>query len=173
MATHSSILAWEVPWTEEPGGLQSGGHRKSDRAEYTCTHTCKSHEKTSLIFLAGAYLLPASPQPTEYHPSWYLTQWQVYMCSYNYSTPLLTAWRPHKGRHESGLCSPLCPQCLPLGWAHKGSVKTVQGLPWFSSVQFNHSVVSDSSRPHGLRHARPPCPSPTPGVYSNSCPMSR
>ena len=137
MATHSSILAWEIPWTEEPGGLQSGGHRKSDRAEYTCTHTCKSHEKTSLIFLAGAYLLPASPQPTEYHPSWYLTQWQAYMCSYNYSTPLLTAWRPHKGRHESGLCSPLCPQCLPLGWAHKGSVKTVQGLPWFSSVQFS------------------------------------
>ena len=37
-----------------------------------------------------------------------------------------------------------------------------------SSVQFNCSVVSDSLRPHGLQHARPPCPSPTPGVYSNS-----
>ena len=35
-----------------------------------------------------------------------------------------------------------------------------------SSVQFSHSVVSDSLRPHGLQHARPPCPSPTPGVYS-------
>ena len=33
----------------------------------------------------------------------------------------------------------------------------------FSSLQFNHSVVSDSLRPHGLQHARPPCPSPTPG----------
>ena len=42
-----------------------------------------------------------------------------------------------------------------------------------SSVQFNHSVVSDSLRPHGLQHARPPCPSPTPGVYSSSCPLSR
>ena len=41
------------------------------------------------------------------------------------------------------------------------------------SVQFSRSVVSDSSRPHGLQHARPPCPSPTPGVYSNSCPLSR
>ena len=109
MATHSSILAWEIPWTEEPGGSQSGGHKESDRTEYPCTHTCKSHEKSSLIFLAGAYLLPTSPPPTEYHSSWYLTQWQVYMCSYNYSTPLLTAWRPHKGRLESGLCSPLCP----------------------------------------------------------------
>ena len=41
-----------------------------------------------------------------------------------------------------------------------------------SIVQFSHSVVSDSSRPHGLQHARPPCPSPTPRPYSNSCPSS-
>ena len=39
-----------------------------------------------------------------------------------------------------------------------------------SSVQFSHSVVSDSLRPHESQHARPPCPSPTPGVHSNSCP---
>ena len=39
--------------------------------------------------------------------------------------------------------------------------------------QFSHSVVSDSLRPPGLQHARPPCPSPTPGAYSNSCPLSR
>ena len=42
-----------------------------------------------------------------------------------------------------------------------------------SSVQFSHSVVSDSLLPHELLHARPPCPSPTPGVYSNSCASSR
>ena len=42
-----------------------------------------------------------------------------------------------------------------------------------SSVQFSHSVVSGSLRPHGLQHPKPPCPSPTPGVYSNSCPLSR
>ena len=41
------------------------------------------------------------------------------------------------------------------------------------SVQFSHSVVSDSLRPHESQHARPPRPSPTPGVYSNSCPSSR
>ena len=46
-------------------------------------------------------------------------------------------------------------------------------LKGFSSLQFSHSVVSDSLRPHELQHARPPCPSPTPGVYSNSCPLSR
>ena len=41
------------------------------------------------------------------------------------------------------------------------------------SVQFSHSVVSNSLRPHGLQHARLPCPSPTSGAYSNSCPSSR
>jgi len=43
----------------------------------------------------------------------------------------------------------------------------------FTSVQFSRSVVSDSLRPHESQHARPPCPSPTPGVHSNSCPSSR
>ena len=43
----------------------------------------------------------------------------------------------------------------------------------FSSVQFSCSVVSDSLRPHESQHARPPYPSPTPGVYSNPCTMSR
>ena len=42
-----------------------------------------------------------------------------------------------------------------------------------SVSQFSCSVMSDSLRPHGLQHARPPCPSPTPRVYSNSCPLSR
>ena len=42
-----------------------------------------------------------------------------------------------------------------------------------SSVQFSHSVVSDSLRPHESQHARPPCPSPTSGVHSNSCPSSQ
>ena len=41
------------------------------------------------------------------------------------------------------------------------------------SVQSSHSVVSDSWQPHGLQNARPPCPSPTPRVYSNSCPLSQ
>ena len=38
---------------------------------------------------------------------------------------------------------------------------------------FSGAVMSDSVWPHGLQHARPPCPSPTPGIYSNSCPSSR
>ena len=41
------------------------------------------------------------------------------------------------------------------------------------SVQFSHSVMSDSLRPHEPQHTRPPCPSPSPEVHSNSCPLSR
>ena len=41
------------------------------------------------------------------------------------------------------------------------------------SIHFSCSVMSDSLWPHGLQHARPPCPSPTPRVYPNSCPLSR
>ena len=41
------------------------------------------------------------------------------------------------------------------------------------SVQFSGSVVSNPLQPHGLQHATPTCPSPTPEVYSNSCPLSR
>ena len=43
----------------------------------------------------------------------------------------------------------------------------------FSSVQVSRSVVSDSSRTHESQHARPPCPSPTPGVHSDSRPWSQ
>ena len=42
-----------------------------------------------------------------------------------------------------------------------------------SSVQFSRSVMSDSLRPHESQHARPPCPSPTPGVHSDSHPLSQ
>ena len=51
----------------------------------------------------------------------------------------------------------------------------LQSISWigFSSVQFSRSVVSDSLWPHEPQHARPPCPSPSPGVHSDSRPSSR
>ena len=68
---------------------------------------------------------------------------------------------------------------LKSSWdvAGKGSsyleLLTAPLFPWFSSVQFSYSVVSDSLRLHGLQHTRFPCPSPTPRDYPNSCPLSR
>ena len=49
---------------------------------------------------------------------------------------------------------------------------SLQQQRWTSVHQFCHSVMSNSLGPHGLQHTRLPCPSPTPGVYSNSCPLS-
>ena len=57
-------------------------------------------------------------------------------------------------------------------WEWIYSLRPLRGRDSFSSVQFSHSVMSNSLWPHELQHTRPPCPSPTPGVYSNSCPSS-
>ena len=54
-------------------------------------------------------------------------------------------------------------------WPHSAVLLSEGG----SAVQFSHSVVSNSLQPHGLHHTRRPCPSPTPGAYSNSCPSSQ
>ena len=54
------------------------------------------------------------------------------------------------------------------------SVKMVNFCVRYQSVSpFSRSVMSDSLRPHELQHTRPPCPSPTPRVYPDSCPLSR
>ena len=52
-------------------------------------------------------------------------------------------------------------------------IKQTIAFPYkFTACMFSHSVVSDSLQPHGLQHARFPCPSPSPKVCSNSCPLS-
>ena len=55
----------------------------------------------------------------------------------------------------------------------ESSPSALSTLFQFSSVQFSHSVMSDSLRPHESQQAKPPCPSPTPGVHPNPCPLSQ
>ena len=55
--------------------------------------------------------------------------------------------------------------------AGEGTVKNLNRM--LREIQFSCSVVSNSLWPHGLQNTKPPCPSPTPGVYSNSCPLSQ
>ena len=62
---------------------------------------------------------------------------------------------------------------LPVLVRQTNTIFISSSIHKLSSVQFSRSVVSDSLRPHESQHARPPCSSPTPGVYSNSCPLSR
>ena len=61
---------------------------------------------------------------------------------------------------------------LATPWG-KGEFLCHMHLCIFSSVQFSSSIVSDSLQPHEPQHARPPCPSPTPGVHTNPCPSSQ
>ena len=66
------------------------------------------------------------------------------------------------------------PACCPFLYPPWRNIHS-DPLPifWLFSVQFSHSVMSNSLTPHGLQHARLPCPSPTPGTCSDSCPLSR
>ena len=61
---------------------------------------------------------------------------------------------------------------LPPRWVEARAM-TLYPQKGNSPVQFSCSLMSSSLQPQGLQHARPPCPSPTPGVYSNSCPLSQ
>ena len=69
---------------------------------------------------------------------------------------------------QGGTCAIIKAECCVWIPDLSGKVSTA-----FSSVQFSHSVVSDSLRPHESKHARPPCPSPTPGVHSASYPLGQ
>ena len=67
----------------------------------------------------------------------------------------------------------LCDSNLPVFFRALGTGWVTWGFCASISVQFSRSVMSDSLWHHELQHARPPCPSPTSGVHSNSCPSSR
>ena len=77
---------------------------------------------------------------------------------------------------STGLCERLCLLALPVPTTcplrSRESCIQERG-PLVCSVQFSRSLMSDSLQSHGLQHARPSCPSPTPGVYPNSGPLSR
>ena len=93
-----------------------------------------------------------------------------------YPTPLCVATL---GRwcHPTGYLVFYCPfLILPSIFPSIRDFSSESGLciwwPKYQSVQFSRSVVSDSLQPHESQHSRPPCPSPTPGVYINTCPSS-
>ena len=118
--------------------------------------------------------------------STFLQQWQRW-CPISLSSMMLLAPVPATAASEARGCGSQVPAtsvgiwapcwvqslshiwlCDPMDTMHARLL-----YPSLSSVRFSHSVVSDSLQPHGLQHSRTPCPSPTPGVYLNSCPLSR
>ena len=88
----------------------------------------------------------------------------------------LWPWSPGwlgEGRWGRGAYPSQLPKKLHYHSLQMKDFLTISCIVDTSYIQFSPSVVSDSLRPHGLQHARPPCLSPTPGVYSNSCPLNR
>ena len=87
------------------------------------------------------------------------------------SVPNIVGWFPVSSPRSGALLKLivfifLCPE-------PSTGINKLNKYSFFSSVQFSCSVVSDSLWPHESNDARPPCASPTPGVYPNSCPLSR
>ena len=137
-------------------------------------------------------LLPGGLGPwEETSPGWWaprLTSWGAQGTGLQNSGPSVCCRLPAEPRNKTICCSlmPLKEQYHKpdvTGHWTQGGLRPVRGHPRRGrgrlllypchSVQFSRSVVSDSLRPHESQHARPPCPSPTPGVHSDSRPSSQ
>ena len=98
--------------------------------------------------------------------------WLRYSCSRTPRPPRAPPAKSHRTLGDSTSCSPHRPWKEPSAewlrplWLSSDSQTISQ------SIQFSCSVMSDSLRPHELQHARPPCPSPSPGLHSDSHPSS-
>ena len=112
--------------------------------------------------------LPCCPPP---HTASSLPGAPLHPASPGFPSPAGPGWRL-----EPRSRAPLTPNSTALPGPQPQSASqpaSQSGQSVQSASQFSHSVVSNSLRPHGLQHARPPCPSPTPRASSNSCPSSR
>ena len=151
MATHSSVLAWRIPGTGEPGGLPSmGSHRVG-------------HDWSDLAAAAAEF-----PQ---YQNQVFTRKLQITI-SYEYRSKIsqqntsklnLATNKKDYTRQSSRI------------YSRKGKLnmsKSMNVTHHINMVQFSCSVVSHSLWPHEPQNSRPPCPSPTPGVHPNPCPLS-
>ena len=158
MATHSSILTGRIPWTAEPVGLQSmgsqrAGHCLATKPSPLCVCSVASVVSDSVIPRTMVRQTPLSMEFSK----------QVYWSGLPCPSP---EDLPDPGIESESLPSP----ALADEFFSTGATQEAQLT---HSLQFSHSVMSDSLRPHESQHARPPCPSPTHGVHSDSYPSSR
>ena len=109
---------------------------------------------------------------------WITTNWENFFKRRKYQTTLPASWeicmqikkQQLEPDMEQQTGSKLRKEYVKAVYCHLAYLTYMQSQ--FSSVQFSCSVMSDSLWPHEFQHTRPPCPSPTPRVHSNSCPSS-
>ena len=124
------------------------------------------------------------------HLGAWVWKWKSLSCVRLFVTPWTSPWNSPgqntglgnfsllQGIFPTQISNPGLLNCRPILYqlSHKGSRRLNLGINSFIHsflVQFSRSVVSDSLWPHGLQHARLPCPLPTPRACSNSCPSSQ
>ena len=153
MATHSRILAQEIPWAEEPGGLQSMGL-------WRVGHDWATTQKQNNITTEKSQWVPSGVfRECKCLSGWLWSEMKILQ---NLQCPLHLQ---HLGA-ETVLYGDLSSPHITLSFVNKqGHINP--------SIQFSHSVMSDSLRPYGLQHTRLPCQSPTPRACWNSCPSSQ
>ena len=181
MAPHCSTLAWKIPWVKEPGRLQSMGSRRvghdwaTSLSLFTFMHWRRKWQPTP-VFVPGesqgrGILVAAVYGVTQ-------TRTRLKRCSSRSSSSSSTDLREDQNSQNEGhfACfseSLVLPDAFYCSYNLKKNKGFSNGTWWTYSVQFSSSVVSDSLQPHESQHARPPCPSPTPRVHSDSCPSSQ
>ena len=132
MATHSSVLAWEIPWTEEPGGLQSTGYKESDRTERpNNNHFCPDSPEHPFHLLHLANLDSSSQlssHVTSYgyhyyaltpHPELEKLSTLLQVSILTFLVALTTCLWPHL--LSSNYVLALCPWCLSQGLTISGT----------------------------------------------------
>ena len=220
---HSSILAWRIPGTEEPGAwsqerhIESMGSQRVGHDWVTNTHT---HTHTHRILIQETLIAQRISIRNSGIYEDDLGPDSILKDLLSKKTVEVLPWARRRGWRKKvkmlitqpclTLCNPV--DCSPPGssvhgilqarileWVaitfsrgsfwprNQSQVSCIAGrffTVWAtreapgpyggdSSVQFSHSVMSDSLRPHELQHARPPCPSPTPRVHPDSRPSSQ
>ena len=167
-ATHSSILAWRIPWTI-PRGC-----KESDTTEHI-SHTHKEGRQRKEWCLSEGTMYRRCICPvTTIRDTYGLTRILTNPKGRYY---LHVTDENNWGSEKQDIFLKVVYH-IANTWRWNLNPKPVLfyrmklfHFPWYPSVQFSHSILSNSLWPHGLQHARPPCPSPTPRVYSNSCPL--
>ena len=133
------------------------------------TSTCICHRYTCVPHPSGC---PSAPAPSIQYPVSNL-DWRFI------SYMILYMFQCHSPKSSHPLPLPQSPKfcsihlCLFCCLTYRVIVTIFLNSIYMCSVQFSRSVVSDSLQPHESQHTRPPCPSPTPGVHSNSRPSSQ
>ena len=185
MATHSSVLAWRIPETGEPGGLPSmGSHRVghdwSDLAAAHCSLGLQASKGGREEGPQSAECpLQDPPSPSNTYRLTITLCLKDCCCCCSITKSYLTPCYPWTTAHQASLS-------FTIAWSDKkkNCFYLIFYIWWvviviyfFNSLNmlllFSCSVMSDSLRPHGLQHARLPCPSLSLGVCSSSCPLSQ